>query len=136
MTKITKRFNLLKNRIKAVIYSVKCLGQRIFQPNHISDMEMWSLDLTISEWVYPRLLNFISTKRIHYPCFIDIPFYHDTNSDNSKYDDLLNYTKTLGNGYEAWEKILQEMLFAFEWKIRYNHCENEIQHNAFCKKET
>jgi hypothetical protein len=114
-------------------YSVKYTLQRIFRPTHLSDMELWNLNSTMAQWIYPRLKNFIRGKRNGYPGIFS-EYNKNEWTSRERYDEAVREGKHLGGGAEAWDKILQEMLFAFEWLLHYENYDNEKQRGNFCKK--
>jgi hypothetical protein len=126
-------FHFIPWRIRDMYYSIKYMIQWIFRPNHLSDMELWNLDLTMAKWIYPRLKVFVKKKRNGYPGIFS---EYNKNEWKSKeeYEEAIKTGKHLGGGTEAWDEILQEMIFAFEWKIYYEDYNNEKQRDKFCKK--
>jgi len=124
-------FSTLFYRIKDLCYSIKYKAQRIFRPYHVSDLDLWNFDNTMAKWIYPRLKLYISKERHGYPGVFS---EYNENEWHSKeeYDEAIKTGKRLGGGPEAWEKILQEMIFAFEWKLDYENYKE--QRDKFCKK--
>ena len=126
-------FSTLFYRIKDRCYSIKYKVQRIFRPYHISDLDLWNFDNTMAKWIYPRLKLFISQERHGYPG--DFSEYNENEwHSKEEYDEAIKTGKRLGGGPEAWEKVLQEMVFAFEWKLNYENYKDEKQRDEFCKK--
>jgi hypothetical protein len=126
-------FHFIPWRIRGIYYSTKYMIQRIFRPNHLSDMESWNLNLTMAKWIYPRLKFFIKKKRNGYPGIFS-EYNKNEWKDKDQYDKAIKEGKHLGGGAEAWEEILQEIIFAFEWIIYYENYRNEKQRDKFCKK--
>jgi hypothetical protein len=126
-------FYSIFRRIKDMYCSVKYLIQRIFRPNHLSDVDLWNLDSTMAKWIYPRLKAFIERKRYGYASIFS-EYNENEWESKEQYDKAIKEGKHLGGGAEAWEKVLQEMIFAFEWKVYYECCEDEKQRDKFCKK--
>jgi hypothetical protein len=126
-------FHSIPWRIRDMYYSIKYMTQRIFRPNHLSDIEWWNLDLTMAKWIYPRLKTFIKKERHGYPGIFS---EYNKNEWKSKeqYEKAIKTGELLGGGPEAWDKILQEMIFAFEWEIYYKNSNNEKQRDKFCKQ--
>ncbi|MDR1007433.1 MAG: hypothetical protein LBL65_02560 [Campylobacteraceae bacterium] len=120
-------------RVKDIYYSIKYMMQRIFRPNHLSDMELWNLDLTMAKWIYPRLNIFVEEKRYGYPGIFS-EYNENEWTSKEQYDKAIKSEKHLGGGADAWDEILQEMIFAFEWKIYYENYNDEKQRDKFCKK--
>jgi hypothetical protein len=126
-------FSTLFYRIKDLCYSIKYKAQRIFRFYHVSDLDLWNFDNTMAKWIYPRLKLFIGKERQGYPG--DFSEYNENEwHSKEEYDDAIKNGKHLGGGPEAWEKILQEMVFAFEWKLNYQNYKDEEQRDKFCKK--
>jgi len=125
-------FSTLFIRIKDKCHSIKYTMQRIFRRYHLSDVDVWNLDSTMAKWIYPRLKEYIKMERHGYPSAFS---EYDKNYWRSKerYDEAIKNGKQLGGGPEAWEKVLQEMVFAFEWKLHYNDRDTK-QIAKFCKK--
>jgi hypothetical protein len=126
-------FHFIPWRIRDMYYSIKYMIQRIFRPNHLSDIELWDLKLTMAKWIYLRLRAFIKKERYGYP---GIFTEYNKNEWKSKeqYEKAIKTGTLLGGGPEAWDKTLQEMLFAFEWEIYYKNYNNEKQRDNFCKR--
>ena len=126
-------FSTLFYRIKDKCYSIKYAAQRIFRPYHIADIDLWNFDFTMAKWIYPRLKLFIAQERHGYPS--DFSEYNENEwRSREEYDDAIKSGKRLGGGPDAWEKILQEMVFAFEWKLNYQNYKDDEQRDKFCKK--
>jgi hypothetical protein len=128
--RIIQWFLSLPYRIRELCYSLKYFMQRFFRPYHLSDIDLWNFDGTMAKWIYPRFKKFIVQKRHGYPgAFSE---YHENEWKNKEaYDNAIKNGEILGGGPEAWEKILQEMIFAFEWKLHY---QDKFQVDEFCKK--
>jgi hypothetical protein len=126
-------FHFIPCRIRDICYSIKYMLQRIFRQNHLSDMELWGLNLTMAKWIYPRLKAFIERKRNGYPGIFS-EYNENEWKSKEQYDEAIKAGKHLGGGAEAWDAILREMLFAFEWKIYYENYSNEKQRDSFCRK--
>jgi len=128
-----KLFFFLKYRTRDLYYDIKYKSQRIFRRNHLSDIDLWGFDSTMAEWIYPRLKAFINKKRHGYPGIFSE--YNENEWENrEKYNKAIAAGIYLGGGSEAWEKTLQEILFAFEWKLHFKDYSTESQRDNFCKK--
>jgi len=128
-----KIFPFLKYRVRDSYYDIKYKVQRIFRRNHLSDIDLWGFDSTMAEWIYPRLKAFINKKRHGYPgIFSEFNEHEWENREN--YDKAIAAGTHLGGGSEAWEQTLQEILFAFEWKLHFENYSTESHRDSFCTK--
>jgi hypothetical protein len=93
--------------------------QHIFRPCHLSDRERWSLRLTMAKWICPRLKFFIK-RSIAYPSLFR-EYLEDEWESKEQYDEAIREGKFEGGGPEAWDKILQEMIFSFEYIIYHEY---------------
>jgi hypothetical protein len=131
-----RRFSVLgflRFHLENCCYDVRYTFQRIFRSNHIADIDLWGMDFCMARWIYPRIKAFIARKRHGYPgCFSE---YHANEWKNrEEYDNAIRDGKILGGGEEAWNRILQEILFAFEWKLEYDNWKSAECRDAFCEK--
>jgi hypothetical protein len=125
-------FSVLMYRIKEFWHSAIYATQRVFRLHHLADIDLWNFDAAMAKWIYPRLKTFIDQEQFGYPrVFCE---YEETEwSSKDEYDDAIRTGAMIGGGKEAWEKVLQEMIFAFEWRLMYSDKE-DTQMSAFCKK--
>lgn len=106
--KILNFFEYLPGRIKWFL-------QRVFRKTHTSDIDVWSLDVRLAEIILPKLLEFKKYEKHGYP------MYFSDYDENSGWKNKEEYDKekeadTIGGGEEkAWEAVLDEMIFAFEF---------------------
>lgn len=101
-------------RIKDFMYSVKYFFQKLFRKSHTSDREIWNLHHYMAKSLYPKLKAFKDSKRVGYPGIFSE--YHENEWKNrEEYDKALAEGKLEGGGPDAWEKVLDEVLFAFDW---------------------
>jgi hypothetical protein len=126
-------FNFLKLHLKDCFYNIQYMLQRIFRSNHIADIDRWNMGFCMARWLYPRIKAFVAQNRHGYPgCFSE---YHENEwKCREEYDQAVRDGKILGGGAEAWNNILQEILFAFEWLLEYDDWKSEKRRDAFCKK--
>ena len=66
---------------------------------YVSNKELWNLDLTICDWIIPRLIKFREST-FGYPC-IDRKIFAETK-------------KMVCISFEDWKSILYEIILAFE----------------------
>jgi hypothetical protein len=111
---------------------IKCVCQHVFSKGHISYKDLWSLDFVFAKWMYPRLKRFIASNRHGYPSDFSEYVDHEWKS-REEYDKAISDGRIHGGGMEAWNKILNEMLFWFEWRLNYKWG-SEKEEEAFCKK--
>ena len=128
-----KIFPFLKYRTRDLYYDIKYKVQRIFRRHHLSDIDLWGFDSTMAEWIYPRLKAFINKERHGFPGIFS-EFNKNEWENRESYDKAIVDGTHLGGGDEAWEQTLQEILFAFEWKLYFENYSTESQRDNFCKK--
>jgi|GEM_PF-2513521 hypothetical protein len=111
-------------------YEIKYLFQKVLRKHHSSDKELWNLYDYLIKFIYPKLKAFKKMKRTGYPSmFCD---YEDDMVFESKeqYEDYVKNSDMIGGGPEAWEKVLDEMIFACEYIL---HKEYEKKYKNFYK---
>lgn len=124
-------FYRLPSRIKDVGYDVKYFFQKIFRKNHTSDRELWNLYGVIIKHMYPKLLAFKKLNRAGYP--IGFSEFDDSMGYTNKeeYDKAIADGDMFGGGMEAWNKILDEIIFACEYTL---HDEYDKKYKFFYEK--
>ncbi|GHV76571.1 hypothetical protein AGMMS49942_13920 [Spirochaetia bacterium] len=126
-------FRMLRFRFIDAYHNTHYMLQRIFRSNHVAEIDLWSMDFCMAKWIYPRIKAFIKQDRHGYPSQFSEYNEHEWKS-REEYDNAVRDGKILGGGMDAWNNVLQEILFAFEWKIEYDDYRDEKRRDAFCKK--
>lgn len=106
-------YSLWKNRIERTYYNLKCLFQRALRRNHLADRDLWHADFTIAERILPILQAFRAASKAGYPG-VFCEWNEEDAWPGSKKEDFL------GGEMNAWNAVLDEMIFAFEWKIYHD----------------
>lgn len=97
-----KEMGSFQAKIIDFFYKIKWFFQRIFRPCHVSDIDLWNLDITLAEVIYPKLKMFrhrILSKGTH-----GYPLAFSSNDGGE-----------VGGEFEGWVASIDEMLFAFEF---------------------
>lgn len=116
-------------RIKDFLKSIKYLLQRIFRKSHASDLQLWNLGYDIIKYTYPKLKAFVEMDKSGYP--IDFEEYNSEHwKSKEEYNKSLEAGDHTGGGKEKWNEILNEMLFAFEFK----YLEDSAKDDGFYKR--
>jgi hypothetical protein len=117
-----KIFYRISQRIKNFFLGIRYGFQKLFRPYHVSDWDLWDLDRLMAKMLYPKILAFKKMERHGYPN--DFSEYSE-NAWKSKeeYENAIKEGKIKGGGPEAWEKALDEIIFAFEWHL---YCKDTI----------
>ncbi len=121
----------IPTRIKDFNYEIKYFFQKAFREHHSSDKELWNLYGYIIKFIYPKLLAFQKMERCGYPsAFCN---FEDNMGFESQeqYDESVAKGEMTGGGPEAWEKVLDEMIFACEYTL---HDEYDKKYKFFYKK--
>jgi hypothetical protein len=94
-------------------YRIRPFFQRLF--NHgIADMDLWNLNDTLTVYIYPRLKAFIERDRAGYPSVFG-EYYEGGPYTKEEYDAKIASGELKSGAEEAWNKVLYEMLYAFEY---------------------
>lgn len=119
----------IPTKIRNIISEIRWFFQRVFRKNHTSDNQIWDLAYTLIDYIRPKLQAFIDTEKMGYPAIFS---EYNENEWRSKeeYDKAIKEGKHLGGGPEAWDKVLKEMMFAFD----FYHWDGEIKETDFLKK--
>jgi len=94
----------IKYQIRNFFLRIKWSLQKIFRRGHCSDRNLWNLDIYLAKIILPKLIAFKSMPRVGYPALL-----RDENE---------------------WEKILDEMIFAFKYVL----ADAEIKRKEFEKE--
>jgi hypothetical protein len=80
----------------------------------IAKADLWSLNNTLAEYIYPRLLRFRNAKLHGYPhAFSE----REEWESEEKYNAELATGERVGGEQEAWIRTIDEMLFGFEYVL-------------------
>jgi hypothetical protein len=97
-------------------FDAKWFVQKAYRKNHASDCDVWNLYHHLAEVITPKLIAFRNSEIHGHPCAFsnpeDIPGYEDF-SDKEK-------AGYVGGGHEAWIKVIDEMIYAFEHTLYYD----------------
>ncbi|GBU27317.1 hypothetical protein R84B8_00847 [Treponema sp. R8-4-B8] len=112
----------IKYNIENFFRNIKYGFQKLFRPYHASDLELWNLAGLMVKMLYPKILAYKNMKRHGYPG--DFSEYHENEwKSKDEYDNAIKGGEIKGGGSEAWEKVLDEIIFAFEWHL---NCKDSI----------
>jgi hypothetical protein len=126
-------YHRIKFRIENFFNDTKYFLQRVFRRNHTADIDLWSLDFCLARYIYPRLLAFKKIHRMGYPS--DFSEYSENEWETKeKYDEAIKEGKIIGGGPDKWEETLDEIIFAFDWKINCDDHRNDKQRDEFYKR--
>jgi hypothetical protein len=112
---------------------VRFVMQRIFRKDHIADLDLFDLDLNLALYIYPRIKAFVKAEKPGYPGYF-AEYLESEWKSREEYDKAVKEGKIAGGGAEAWNAVLQEILFAFEWKVLNEKSDaepNERAHRGF-----
>ncbi len=98
--------------------NIKYFFQSVFRKYHFSDADLWSLYFHLAKTIHPKLKAFVDMKRIGYPAMFE-EYSKNGSPWKSKedYEKAKKEGKVAGGGEKEWNRILNEMLFAFEYVI-------------------
>ncbi|MDR2702169.1 MAG: hypothetical protein LBB72_07040 [Spirochaetaceae bacterium] len=107
-----------KNFFRGIKYGF----QKLIRPYHVSDWDLWDLDALMAKMLYPKILAFKKMERHGYPSAFSEYSKNEWKSKD-EYENAVKEGKIKGGGPEAWEKVLDEIIFAFEWHL---YCKDTI----------
>lgn len=111
---------------------VRHLLQKVFRKSHTSYREIWNLHSYMAPYIYRKLKEFYDADRVSYPMAFS---EYDGHSWTSKkeYEKEMSEGTIVGGGMDAWNGILEEMLFAFDF---YTHADgrNKKQEKKFYER--
>jgi hypothetical protein len=119
---LEKVFYHIKYRIENFFYGIKYNFQKLIRSYHASDLDLWNLDGCMAKVLYPKIIAFKKMKRHGYPSDFS-EYYKNEWKSKEEYDNAVREGKIKGGGPEAWEKVLDEIIFAFEWHL---YCKDSI----------
>ena len=112
----------IKYHIKNFFYGIKYGFQKLIRPYHASDLDLWNLDWHMAEMLYPKILAYKKMERHAYPNTFREYFENEWKSKD-EYENAVKNGEIKGGGHEAWEKVIDEIIFAFEWQL---YCKDSI----------
>ena len=109
---------------KELPFNIKQKSQKLIRG--YSDVDIWGLDTTITEFILSRLIIFRKKKKYSVPCSLepedcDIPENVCLNKTHATYKDIQKAS-------EEWDKILDKMIWAFKYK-KYS---DDMDYPEFC----
>jgi hypothetical protein len=93
----------VKRIVKDKWFDFRMTLQRLYRSSHVAKVDVWNAHAVIIKKTYPLIKEFIKYKRHGHPCLEGFYEGNDPKKWNEK------------GAEKAWEKILQEILFAFEF---------------------
>jgi len=94
------------------IFSLRMKTQRLF--TGISDDMLWNLDYPIAKYCLKLVKAYKKMERHGYPgCFSE--YSENEWKSREEYDEAIANGRMIGGGPEAWEKILDTIIMAFEF---------------------
>lgn len=91
---------------KDIWFQTRMVVQRIFNSDHLCSRDAWECGYEMIRKMYPYVLRFKKLERHGCPC-LDGYFNPETGEE----------LKGEGAAIRAWESILDEIIFAFEWTL-------------------
>jgi hypothetical protein len=97
------------------IYKLRMFMQKTFRSDHLSDDRIWEASYYLSKYCLKVLKAFKQFPRHGYPSIFS---EWDENSGYSKekYDELKEAGQIIGGGEEAWEKVIDHIIMALEYR--------------------
>jgi hypothetical protein len=109
-------YRLFKNYIPNRFYNIKYFFQRTFRSYHAADIDLWDLDYHLAKIILPKLIAFKKANTHGYPnAFSD--YDEDCGVTKEEYEKGKAEGYYVGGGYEAWHKVIDEMIFGFEYVL-------------------
>lgn len=99
-----------------LFYDIKYLLQKLFRKHHSSDCDLYNLCYHLSNIILPKLIAFKEMNRIGYPFYFS-EYSKDFMGGISKkeYNAMKKKDQIGGGEEEAWERVIDEMIFALEY---------------------
>jgi len=126
-----KRIRWKIEKIGLAYRSVKWFSQRAFRTYHASDCDLWGLSNHLAPIILGKLQAFKNAPRHGYPSFFS-DYYEEEWESKEEYDDAVAKGKMAGGGEKAWNEVLNEMVFAFEFITCYEA--NDKKRDRMLKK--
>jgi hypothetical protein len=124
--------------IVSAYWKVKYFFQKMFRKNHTSDYEEFELFSVLAKYILPKLKAFRASNIHGYPTVFGDwgsegdPKYGGMGITKAQYERDKKKGIYVGGGQEAWLKVLDEMIFAFE-SLSYDGIDSK-KSLAFLKK--
>lgn len=94
--------------------SIKWFLQKLFRSYHASDCDIWNFHDHLTPIILGKLIAFRNSPLHGYPgCFSE--YCENEWKSKEEYDDAVDRGDILGGEQAAWLKVLDEMIFAFEF---------------------
>ncbi len=103
--------------------AIKWVIQRIFRKSHASDCDIWNLSHHMARSILPKLIAFKKSSRMGYPSTFsdwDEENPYSLGMDKKEYDAAVKKGDMKGGGEKAWEKVIDEIIFAFEYQLYHD----------------
>jgi hypothetical protein len=97
------------------IYRLRMLIQTVFRSTHISDDKIWETGSYMSQYCYKMLSAFKNYNRNGYPGIFS-EYSENEWGTKEAYDAAIAEGRMIGGGPAAWEKILDHILMALEYR--------------------
>jgi hypothetical protein len=111
------------------LYRLRMLISRFY--NHgLSENEIWEAGHTMSKYALKVLKAFKKSERHGYPGSFSEYNEHEWKSVES-YNEAIKEGRIIGGGTEAWEKVLDHIIMALEFRVYDGH--NKFQHDWYLK---
>jgi len=109
-------YNFYKKTLYNVLHwhRIKWFFQRKFRKNKLSNVEIWDAKSTLSSFIYKVLVAYKKYDRSGYPGIFS-EYNENEWGTIEKYNEAIAEGRLIGGGAEAWEKVLDIMLMAFEY---------------------
>lgn len=113
----------IPSRIVGFFRAIKWSFQKLVRLSHASDCDLWNLSDHLVDIILPKLKAFKEMPRLGFPgIFSDFDKEHAGPwANKEEYDKDVANGDIVGGGEEAWEKVIDEMIFAFEYIKADNH---------------
>lgn len=118
---LLEKYYTIKHKISDYWYSIKVFFDRLFHKG-IAKADLWSLDNTLAEYIYPRLVRFRNSNLHGYPhAFSERGEWEDEETYNAE----VASGQRVGGEFEAWLETIDEMLFGFEFLLFHEMIETK-----------
>lgn len=98
--------------------SIKWFLQKLFRSYHASDCDIWNFHSHLTPIILDKLIAFRNSPLHGYPgCFSE--YCENEWKSKEEYDDAVKKGDILGGEQAAWLKVLDEIIFAFEFLNYY-----------------
>lgn len=102
-------FYSIRRFVLGIRYDVKNLLQFVFRPDHVCDSDIWNLYSTVVRKNINLIRAYKRKKRMGYH-FVDGVEIHENPTDEQE-----------KSAIDAWEKVLDDIVFAFEFCYQENY---------------